>query len=274
MLSFDEERVQCFNSTLVRFKRVLRVCRGCQDRRFNSTLVRFKLLSHKYHPWNRFQFQFHSGSIQTVLTANFRFEEQGFNSTLVRFKRVGHDRYARFPSNSFNSTLVRFKLVWKLLSITKVELFQFHSGSIQTLQRVLLFRKSRRFNSTLVRFKLQGVSNPSSTDPCFNSTLVRFKRYQGSCLRPEINVSIPLWFDSNMSSLNCLPSRRLVSIPLWFDSNRRINKMNILLKWFQFHSGSIQTTKLLVKSKAFLWFQFHSGSIQTRGDLLVEHWEV
>jgi len=100
-------------------------------------------------------------------------------------------------------------------------MFQFHSGSIQTLnsmQRTL--EAHTRFNSTLVRFKR------ASPPP----------RRPGGML-----VSIPLWFDSNLrlrtgqarlprfqfhsGSIQTRPHGCLslvfswVSIPLWFDSN-------------------------------------------------------
>jgi len=147
-------------------------------------------------------------------------------------------------------------------------MFQFHSGSIQT-QRwlVRLPLAVRGFNSTLVRFKRVNWFVTSSVFFSFNSTLVRFKLTDNVKHRLQHRtVSIPLWFDSNCDV--CLPllnrtdrfnstlvrfkhfsaliafSIRLVSIPLWFDSNRSGDAHTATNQCtFQFHSGSIQTSK-------------------------------
>jgi len=77
-------------------------------------------------------------------------------------------------------------------------MFQFHSGSIQTSAGLLDASLMPGFNSTLVRFKLP---KPRSV------------------IAPVENVSIPLWFDSNLLNGNSTCPRLEVSIPLWFDSN-------------------------------------------------------
>jgi len=77
-----------------------------------------------------------------------------------------------------------------------------------------------RFNSTLVRFKPAALLPMAVARFRFNSTLVRFK-------------------------LNCANRSFVedaVSIPLWFDSNRELLLRQLEGEWFQFHSGSIQTT--------------------------------
>jgi len=84
-------RFVCFNSTLVRFKLaeeyrfnphrrvsiplwfdsngpLLEITLGVR-RSFNSTLVRFKLRAERHDQHHDHQFQFHSGSIQTVVRA-------------------------------------------------------------------------------------------------------------------------------------------------------------------------------------------------------------
>jgi len=137
----NNERVQAvaeetasFNSTLVRFKPAKGIQATRELLRFNSTLVRFKQ------------------SEQVVETSSM----SGFNSTLVRFK-PGSGRYCDrdvsrvsiplwFDSNflehlckqyrnySFNSTLVRFKPLGEVKALNEGSGFQFHSGSIQTIQ--------------------------------------------------------------------------------------------------------------------------------------------
>jgi len=55
-----------------------------------------------------------------------------------------------------------------------------------------------------------------------------------------------------------------VSIPLWFDSNLRENGAGkFVANVFQFHSGSIQTSRTAQGENLTYKFQFHSGSIQT-----------
>jgi len=142
---------------------------------FNSTLVRFKPL------W-----------VSLSISTNV-----GFNSTLVRFKR-GFTLMAGVKQSCFNSTLVRFKHVtdsdprntnavsiplwfdsnpsWFVGLIVRGEVFQFHSGSIQTH-----CSRSQKPPPPLVSIPLWFDSN-------------RFARPADG---RHSAVSIPLWFDSN-----------------------------------------------------------------------------
>jgi len=120
----------------------------------------------------------------------------------------------------FNSTLVRFKRIELRLRDARWEVFQFHSGSIQTGLAASPALPAKGFNSTLVRFKhfvheQTGQASPRVSIPlwfdsnvahnlnkyllflCFNSTLVRFKLTEHSLTFLDYMVSIPLWFDSN-----------------------------------------------------------------------------
>ena len=57
-----------------------------------------------------------------------------------------------------------------------------------------------------------------------------------------VEVSIPLWFDSNSSSGRSGSNNLKVSIPLWFDSNplaARVLPRPVIM--FPFHYGSILT---------------------------------
>jgi len=124
-------------------------------------------------------------------------------------------------------------------------MFQFHSGSIQTLGGRKFVAVAISFNSTLVRFK------PVATN--FGAiVLYLFQFHSGSiqtflmlCVRAKNKrVSIPLWFDSNFCAEQAHPAWHNVSIPLWFDSNLTKQLVDAGKILFQFHSGSIQTNVL------------------------------
>jgi len=149
-------RLASFNSTLVRFKRVCRsaICSSCED--VSIPLWFDSNTSDARPPIPRNQFQFHSGSIQTILP-------RGMPSASAR---------------CFNSTLVRFKPLTFPLQAIEIEMFQFHSGSIQTPRRLDLERALLRvsiplwFDSNYRRGAVVVLSIAS-----FNSTLVRFKLF-------------------------------------------------------------------------------------------------
>jgi len=145
-------------------------------------------------------------------------------------------------------------------------MFQFHSGSIQTPWNSWNYLRTSKF---------QFHSGSIQTD-----VVVSFAESRR-------DVSIPLWFDSNMLNVcECL-DQVFVLIPLWFDSNYGGGITNFrgsivfqfhsgsiqtfvktqfvrLQQLFQFHSGSIQTDLNLRNSHILTAFQFHSGSIQTK----------
>jgi len=74
-------------------------------------------------------------------------------------------------------------------------------------------------------------------------------------------VSIPLWFDSNLSSNILSPAHILVSIPLWFDSNMTLpgwmasnNSVSIPL-WFDSNcAGGAELSEELNAVSIPLWF--------------------
>jgi len=230
---------------------------------FNSTLVRFKLLYGKKFRARLKGFQFHSGSIQTKAELKEFVREDRFNSTLVRFK----------PSENPMSLTVNFVSIplWfdsnrKALreQLSTLTMFQFHSGSIQTrstdgcsgeeaaVSIPLWFDSNSpvcasrnlpcmfQFHSGSIQTHLQRSLRCAKIG--FNSTLVRFKPNMMIGMSKKIvGVSIPLWFDSNISQI----------------------VEGIMSAMFQFHSGSIQTRKCADAHDRSPWFQFHSGSIQT-----------
>jgi len=120
---------------------------------------------------------------------------------------------------------------------------------------------------------------------CFNSTLVRFKPIYRLSRHRCIEVSIPLWFDSNLINRQLELYRSLFQFHSGSiqTSSGKKNSVHTLrfnstlvrfklpstelgyanLRKFQFHSGSIQTVNGQDVSHRLLRFQFHSGSIQT-----------
>jgi len=166
--------------------------------------------------------------------------------------------------------------------------FQFHSGSIQTPQLAALSCAGQLvsiplwFDSNLTLPIPQPDTNVVSIPLWFDSN-----RIASATVPLVFHVSIPLWFDSNVNANGSTTTALFVSIPLWFDSNYVVsfvcqNNVSVSIplwfdsnssvridmacpKWFQFHSGSIQTSPLTQHlMMEHHWFQFHSGSIQTQ----------
>jgi len=128
-------------------------------------------------------------------------------------------------------------------AVPTITVFQFHSGSIQTIAqawRALLYR-AFQFHSGSIQTVLGKCRERSVRG--FNSTLVRFKpgRRSGRVRLCRI-VSIPLWFDSNESQEERAghAARRFNSTLVRFKQNELVIHTSCL-SWFQFHSGSIQT---------------------------------
>ena len=136
-----------------------------------------------------FEFQFHSGAIQTCRWDCLTDEVLDFNSTLVRFKLViaGGGSQAvqafQFHSGAIQTDSPQFAPAGAFG-------FQFHSGAIQTLrsgitptlaaqisiplwcdsnshQQGRSAAQSQHFNSTLVRFKLNGGISKQHSGPQF-----------------------------------------------------------------------------------------------------------
>jgi len=151
MIKKESER---FNSTLVRFKHVFV---DFDLAALNEVSIPLWFDSNGQFPVTctvEPEFQFHSGSIQTELGQNvdrrcawFQFHS-GSIQTCVACRRKGAGKCVSIPlwfdsndwqavvgrclARCFNSTLVRFKLMLTLDEWNAINLFQFHSGSIQT----------------------------------------------------------------------------------------------------------------------------------------------
>jgi len=172
-----------------------------------------------------------------------------------------------YKMRGFNSTLVRFKQGCRCYSQEVDNLFQFHSGSIQT---ILCFRLGASWKV---------VSIPLWFDSNFRQTLCRIWLQ---------HVSIPLWFDSNVidttedfvlsvfqfhsGSIQTNIDKLIICGPTRFQfhsgsiQTKDSDLYLVIQHTFQFHSGSIQTKKLKPQLPIQPRFQFHSGSIQTFAD--------
>ena len=118
-----------FNSIKVRLRRSNRQGRHTLWCNFNSIKVRLRHAFCEYRPGND-RFQFHKGSIKTVLSAWIGNFYCHFNSIKVRLRREGRDK-----------------------GRTKASSFQFHKGSIKTRPLCRPDLASTHFNSIKVRLR-------------------------------------------------------------------------------------------------------------------------
>ena len=76
---------------------------------------------------------------------------------------------------SFNSKLVRLKVEQLINMKRDLELFQFQTGSIKSVDLLGMSYQEIGFNSKLVRLKEHPASRLAACNPRFNSKLVRLK---------------------------------------------------------------------------------------------------
>ncbi len=97
---------------------------------------------------------------------------------------------------------------------------QFHYGSITTKNseiRSELYNLSQfHYGSITTPYNLDGSISPTLG---LNSTMVRLQPGRITCSNPNLQVSIPLWFDYNLLWILIPLIFCEVSIPLWFDYN-------------------------------------------------------
>ena len=94
-------------------------------------MVRLKVWQFIYRGFMEFLFQFHYGTIKSIMAGKRYPNKQYFNSTMVRLKgglfvllpvRIAH----------FNSTMVRLKVPDSLCRYVSI-VFQFHYGTIKSI---------------------------------------------------------------------------------------------------------------------------------------------
>ena len=71
-------------------------------------MVRLKQVMELRETKKRLKFQFHNGSIKTILSIPYNYLYNSFNSTMVRLKPPNEILYS-LSNTSFNSTMVRLK---------------------------------------------------------------------------------------------------------------------------------------------------------------------
>jgi len=258
------------------------------EKSFNSTLVRFKPAAFASPRWSATEFQFHSGSIQTSSDALLVCFPREVSIPLWFDSNRSKGKAIRVREYGFNSTLVRFKLIAPLLLLvcnwrvsiplwfdsntisteqggTLEEVFQFHSGSIQTqhidtiLYQAIMFQfhsgsiqtehwhelsaswSMFQFHSGSIQTWRHAVISIHTV--CFNSTLVRFKPSSSSILSFDSSM-----FQFHSGSIQTLTRPGQFPVTCCFNSTlvrfklQRLHKVLERLCRFQFHSGSIQTT--------------------------------
>ena len=117
---------------------------------FNSIKVRLKLIFNSIG-FARPKFQFHKGTIKTLVQTASVATIFYFNSIKVRLKRYLSEETLGAIFN-FNSIKVRLKLLPSMVIISSM-LFQFHKGTIKTDYENCSKADKRNFNSIKVRLK-------------------------------------------------------------------------------------------------------------------------
>ena len=158
-------------------------------------MVRLKGVALTYLKTETIRFQFHNGSIKSVIDrADALCQVPCFNSTMVRLKETMSPS-VQGPQNGFNSTMVRLKGQ----GYNKLELRYIRFNSTMVRLKGHLSRAcpccDKGFNSTMVRLKERHFEASDHEKKSFNSTMVRLKARLTLHQTPIILVSIPQWFD-------------------------------------------------------------------------------
>ena len=108
---------------------------------FNSIKVRLKL-GILYENMYLLPFQFHKGTIKTLCRIILRIALVNFNSIKVRLKPLQLSSVAK-SYYDFNSIKVRLKLIRDYNTYSRELVFQFHKGTIKTIQLPALLLVNR-----------------------------------------------------------------------------------------------------------------------------------
>ena len=236
----------------------------------------------------RTSFQFHYGSIRTMMYYVQCDHVEAFNSIMVQLEHI-RSQFSTTPIYSFNSIMVQLELsgnedetlLQQVLSIplwfnqnpaSKTSLssrfsFQFHYGSIRTRVVIDTDELDYTFNSIMVQLEPVSCAIKSVMLPSFQFHYGSIRTHiviknQYICM-----LSIPLWFNQNNNNgrmiFNCMD----LSIPLWFNQNSFINR-GIVIVVVSFNSIMVQLEHGLGQLYALrIIFQFHYGSIRTKNEM-------
>jgi len=189
-----------FNSTLVRLEVISLINR--QDIKKVSIPLWFdwKVVMPSVFSAELSQFQFHFGSIGSLGVFKAPVKPFRFNSTLVRLE-VLILFFLVVDFASFNSTLVRLEVDENKQPIKMDNAFQFHFGSIGSLDTHFGSGSIACFNSTLVRLEAI-IIILLTISITFQFHFGSIGSYDGGAEVQNIFVSIPLWFDWKLSLSN------------------------------------------------------------------------
>ena len=103
------------------------------------------------------QFQFHKGTIRTIMTSKpSAILITNFNSIKVRLEPAGLNPYLMMNGFQFHKGTIRTLKI--LLKVIIYALFQFHKGTIRTTLYALTFLAILNFNSIKVRLEPAGLN--------------------------------------------------------------------------------------------------------------------
>ena len=141
--------------------------------------------------------------------------------------------------------------------------FQFHKGTIKTIDPKLSKRVFDNFNSIKVRLKLRNVVKEEVCKADFNSIKVR--------LKPSYKfVSASVFqFQFHKGTIKTCVSRCICWWSPYFNSIKvrlkpSLDILPIDFNGFQFHKGTIKTSGRCILRNIYPEFQFHKGTIKTQ----------
>ena len=143
----------------------------------------------------------------------------------------------------FNSMMVRLQRNYMISSLILKICFNSMMVRLQLIRRCLLRKPLLRFNSMMVRLQRDNPSVALTTE----------------------SVSIPWWYDYNVSSRQKKRHLAGVSIPWWYDYNKSLScKKSASSGCFNSMMVRLQLKMNVVSLIVLIPFQFHDGTITTR----------
>ena len=106
----------------------------------------------KILPISAYKFQFHNGTIKTLIFSCFLLASVDFNSIMVQLKFSQSILPQNMRYADFNSNMVQLKLSKANLN-KEVNSFQFQYGTIKTANQEATWHNQFHFNSNMVQLK-------------------------------------------------------------------------------------------------------------------------
>ena len=127
---------------------------------FNSIKVRLERFPLDRDAVGLKLFQFHKGTIRTIVQSFFACSIIGFNSIKVRLEPLSPFLRKFIVGFQFHKGTIRTTFLLYLFSVSSP--FQFHKGTIRTNERVPGTRTPGSFNSIKVRLEHSGTSTTTA----------------------------------------------------------------------------------------------------------------